>query len=225
MKSSAALLPFFKRSACNTGMHGIGVIRLGNLERLIEEAGGLERVAEAADTSSVYLSQLRNHAVDRKTGRPREMGTAMARRLESAFKKPPGWMDAPQMGEPIRPWGLSTPSIPTLPVTNSPAVNWGVNVITDLPAVFSVAVPDDSMAPRVKRGDVVRFQRDLEPKAGDGVLVVDETGTWYFRLYRVRRVGEWEAHPIHPDFQPLLAAADKLRLVAVLIGIESQRWG
>jgi hypothetical protein len=224
-KSSAALLPISTRHASNLKVQPVALIRLANLERLIEQAGSLDKVAAAADTSSVYLSQLRNRAIDRKTQRARDMGGAMARRLEAAFSKPPGWMDTPQLGESLAPWGASPLSSAIRPVTHSTAVPWGANVHTNLPPLFSVAIPDDSMAPRVRRGDVVRFQRDLQPAPGDGVLVVDTAGTWYFRLYRERRSTEWEAHALHPDYRPLIAADDKLELVAVLVGIEHQRWG
>jgi phage repressor protein C with HTH and peptisase S24 domain len=203
----------------------VAEIRLHNLERLIAEAGSLERLAAGAETSSVYLSQLRNRALDRKTQRPRDMGTAMARRLERAQGKPPGWMDTPQTGEAIAPYEAAPSSFGHGPVTNWLPITWGANVHNDLPTLFSATIPDDSMSPRVRRGDVVRFQRHLQPTPGDGVLVVDSTGTWFLRIYRERRPGEWEAHPLHPDYQPLRAADDKLTLVAVLVGIESQRWG
>jgi hypothetical protein len=72
----------------------IGDIRRENLEALITEAGTLEKLAAAASTSPQYLSQIRNQTLDVKTGRPREMGTAMARRLEEAGRKTSGWMDA-----------------------------------------------------------------------------------------------------------------------------------
>lgn len=68
-------------------------IRLLNLEKLVGELGTLDAVAERGGTSSVYLSQLRNGAVDAKTGKTREMGPAMARRLEVGCHKPRGWMD------------------------------------------------------------------------------------------------------------------------------------
>lgn len=50
-------------------------------------------VAELGGTSSIYLSQIRNKAKDAKTGRPREMGSAMARKLEEGAGKAWGWMD------------------------------------------------------------------------------------------------------------------------------------
>ncbi len=76
-------------------MRTIAEIRRTNLERLAEEAGSLDAVAERADTNAVYLTQIRTRYPDRRTGRPREMGSRLARRLEKAFGKPTGWMDTP----------------------------------------------------------------------------------------------------------------------------------
>jgi hypothetical protein len=77
-------------------MSPISEIRLANLEALVKEHGTLDEVAGLGGSSSVYLSQLRNQAVDVKTGKVREMGNAMARRLEKGCGKPIGWMDQPQ---------------------------------------------------------------------------------------------------------------------------------
>lgn len=75
-------------------MKAVGDIRLGNLELLVEQAGTLAAIAEAAGTSSVYLSQIRNRSLDSKTLKPREMGASMARRIEAALQLPSGWMDS-----------------------------------------------------------------------------------------------------------------------------------
>jgi len=206
-------------------MHEIGDIRLANLELVIAELGSLERLAVAADTSSVYLSQIRNRAQDSKTGRPRQMGTAMARRIETAAGKPPGWMDVHHtMEPPAHGWDPAHILRPGA-ASNTPHVSWGERMSTELPAIFCVAIPDDSMAPRVRRGDVVRFSRSELARPGDGVLVSDRAGAWFFRIYRERRPGEWEAHPLNAAYQPLDAQHDGLRVLAVLVGIESQRWG
>jgi hypothetical protein len=69
--------------------------RRANLEILVKEAGSLDLVAQHAGTSPIYLSQIRARAMDSKTGRPREMGSNLARRLEQAVGKPIGWMDLP----------------------------------------------------------------------------------------------------------------------------------
>jgi len=71
----------------------ISDIRHENLERLIEEFGTQDEVANLGTTSPVYISQIRNKALDSKTGRPREMGNIVARKLETGCKKPVGWMD------------------------------------------------------------------------------------------------------------------------------------
>lgn len=52
-------------------MKPIGEIRLQNLETLIREFGTMEALAEAAGTSSVYLSQVRRRALDAKPSKPR----------------------------------------------------------------------------------------------------------------------------------------------------------
>lgn len=74
-------------------MKTIGTIRRENLELVIKKLKKLEAVAEAAGTTSVYLSQIRNQTADKKSGRPREMGSAMARRIEEAVAVDRGWMD------------------------------------------------------------------------------------------------------------------------------------
>lgn len=62
---------------------------------MIAHAGTAAAVAELANTTPVYLSQILNQTRDASTMRPRAMGTPMARRLEAAFGKPHGWMDCP----------------------------------------------------------------------------------------------------------------------------------
>ena len=207
-------------------MNPIDEIRRTNLELLITEAGGLERVAAAADSSSVYLSQIRNQALDRKTQRPRQMGTAMARRLEAAFSKPVGWMDTVRTQEqtPHFRGGTSTIS-PMQPEPEPPLLTWGESMPKYLPAVFCISAPDDSMAPRVRRGDVLRFSSTDKPRPGDGVLLQDREGVMYFRVYRERRAGDWAAQALNEAFQPLEAERDGLTVLAVLVGISQQRWG
>lgn len=94
----------------------------------------------------------------------------------------------------------------------------------DLPPRFRVAAPDDSMAPRVRAGEVLEFQTGLPPRPGDGVLVQDDAGHFYFRLYRERRPGHWEAHAISDAYQALDSQRDGLRVLAVLTAVY-QRWG
>ena len=74
-------------------MKTISEIRLENLEALIVELGTAEAVAKRAETSAIYLSQIRNKAVDRKTKKTRQIGDPLARKLETGCDKERGWMD------------------------------------------------------------------------------------------------------------------------------------
>lgn len=74
-------------------MKTIAEIRLQNLELLVDEFGTSDKVAAKADTSPVYLSQLRNKTPDSKTGKLRQIGDPLARKLETGCGKELGWMD------------------------------------------------------------------------------------------------------------------------------------
>lgn len=74
-------------------MKTISDIRRENLDALARQLGSVDAVAAASTTSPVYLSQIKNQALDSKTGKPRQMGSALARKLESGCGKPFGWMD------------------------------------------------------------------------------------------------------------------------------------
>lgn len=77
----------------------VAEIRRDNLELLIAEMGSLKAVAEHGQTSEIYLSQIRNRAIDQKTGQPRSMGNQIARRLEAG--RAVGWMDEPHQDDPM----------------------------------------------------------------------------------------------------------------------------
>jgi DNA-binding XRE family transcriptional regulator len=103
-------------------------------------------------------------------------------------------------------------------------LDWGALMEGELPATFEVAVPDDAMAPRVRAGQIVKFDTRETPRPGDGVLVVDSNGEWFFRLYRQGRRGAWEAAAENAAFETLQADRDGLKVVAVLVGVQA-RWG
>lgn len=66
--------------------------RLENLKALVAEFGSIVAVAERADTAAPYLSQIINR-VPSRTGKPRDVGPDLARKLEAGCDKPIGWMD------------------------------------------------------------------------------------------------------------------------------------
>jgi len=69
-------------------------IRRTNLRLLIEESDEKTAIAIATrcDTSASYLSQILIR-FKMASGKSREVGTGLARKLEKGCKKPKGWMD------------------------------------------------------------------------------------------------------------------------------------
>jgi hypothetical protein len=74
-------------------MKSAAELRLENLEILVQEAGSADALARASGVSPEYISQIRNRAIDKKTGKARNLGNQAARRLEDGMGKPLGWMD------------------------------------------------------------------------------------------------------------------------------------
>ena len=98
--------------------------------------------------------------------------------------------------------------------------------LAHLPRKFQVAARDDAMAPRVRRGTNIEFDRTLAPRDGDGVMVRRADGELYFRLYRDAGEGAFEAVALdssdrHSSFSSTLEP--ELQVVAVLTGV-CARW-
>lgn len=74
-------------------MKDIDEIRRENLRAIENECGGPAVAASLLDMSPAQFINLRNGAKDSKTGKPRGMRKGTARRIESAAKKPAGWLD------------------------------------------------------------------------------------------------------------------------------------
>lgn len=109
-------------------------------------------------------------------------------------------------------------------ITVIPKITWEDLVSrASLPLAFEVTAPDASMAPKVPQGTVVKFERGLEARPGDGVLVRDREGHHYLRIYREKRPGHWEAYAINDAYSPLDSQADGLTVVAVLTAVAG-RW-
>lgn len=195
---------------------------LAALRALCSREGGHQVVAVEAGVSEGNLWQIL-HGVLLPSGKPRSVGRRLQERITARY---PDWLN-PQhtvAGE-QRQRGLGA-HILSQPIDSySPQVTWEAIMKTDrLPATFCVAMPDDSMHPRVRRGDVLEFDTRETPRTGDGVLVRDAGGTLFFRIYRQAKPGVWEAHPIHPDYLPLHSDRDGLTVVGVMVGAPRHRW-
>lgn len=71
-------------------------IRLTNLRALIKKAGGPTDAARKLDMEASQLSQIAG------PNPVRNIGTALARRIEQAFHRPEGWLDVPHSQLPLQ---------------------------------------------------------------------------------------------------------------------------
>ncbi|KVN18054.1 MULTISPECIES: hypothetical protein [unclassified Burkholderia] len=74
-------------------MKEIDEIRRDNLRIIEAEHGGPAAAAAVLGMSHSQFSNLRDGAKDSKTGRPRGMRTATARKIDALAGKPAGWLD------------------------------------------------------------------------------------------------------------------------------------
>lgn len=129
--------------------------------------------------------------------------------------------------------GAGFPDVPSLahqlsePIRQTvPSIVWEQLMSEDqkgaLPPVFRVAMPDDSMVPRIRQGAVLILSTELTPEVGDGVLVRDGTGQVHFRQYRAGRPGVWEAYAFNENYRPLESGRDGLVVLAVKVAIEDR---
>lgn len=74
---------------------------------LIDEAEGAANLARRlGHKSSSTISQYKSRLPNSKTGKPKDLGKALARRLESVCGKPRGWMDQPLTDAEMAVYGL-----------------------------------------------------------------------------------------------------------------------
>lgn len=91
----------------------------------------------------------------------------------------------------------------------------------ELPAELQVVLRDDAMAPLAPAGVTVKFNTRRTAAPGDAVLLRDATGALYFREYRARLGGAWEAHATNPAYPSLASNEHGLEVLAVFIGIQT----
>jgi hypothetical protein len=91
-------------------MKTISEIRRENLALLIGEHGSIAALNAKIGMArtDATLSQIRNQSPDSKTGVPKSMGDAVARRIETGLGLEVGWMDNPQIPHTYRTKRIST---------------------------------------------------------------------------------------------------------------------
>lgn len=96
----------------------IDEIRLARLTLLRDKYGSVAGLLRALKrpTRDATLSQLLTRAPDSKTGKPRQMGSVLARKIEASLSLPTGWTDQPISPPP------GAVSADTTPLVRSPAM-------------------------------------------------------------------------------------------------------
>jgi len=215
--NSESHISMFSDLLCNARMQTNDEIRRENLEVAIKRLGTAARLAEAAGTSAAYLSQIRNRTPDSKSGTPKMMGDAMARRIEAALGEPEGWMDRSHLfkggeeqqpkipkvfDENVSPALLGTRSIPVISAVQAgalrdmespyePGDGYAVEYTDDAKLsrwAFGLDVEGDSMEPRFHPGDRLIVDPERQPKPGSFVVARNGSNQATFKKYRPRGI-------------------------------------
>jgi plasmid maintenance system antidote protein VapI len=199
-------------------------IRLQRLQVLLDEHKGVKKdLAKTLGKAPAQISQW--------IGGARTITEDSARSIEKAAKKPPGWLDFMEDQWNSAPKstfnhlieahtnGLLLDETTVLPFTQPPRLEWE-HLLTDaeLPRVFCLAMPDDSMEPFTPRGTALVLTSGTQPVPGHGVLVCNARGEHFIRMYQQGPAGRWIAQPRNPAYAALDSERDELRILATVTG-------
>lgn len=143
--------------------------------------------------------------------------------LADARGIPPAWIHPHHSSGGTDPGvSLAQELIHPMPMIEPITIVWESIPVANLPNLFKVALPDDAMAPEYRQGTVVAFSTaEGAPRADDAVLLTDADGNWFFRLYKPRRPGHWQAVAVNAAYEPMDSKADGLTVVAIAMA----KWG
>lgn len=216
-------------------MKTIAEIRRANLDLLAQEFGTIDLVAARSGTSPVYLSQIKHQAIDAKTGKTREMGTVVARKLDKGCGKMPGWMDtdhsAPNVSlAPVG--GRKIPLISSIQagdfkeVVDSFEPGGGSEyLLTDLDLsnyAFALEIEGNSMLPEFNEGDRVIIDPDVRPLPGDFVAAKNGSNEATFKKYRPRGIGAngqevFELVPLNEDYPSIRSEVTPVVIIGTMV--------
>lgn len=189
----------------------IVVRRRRNMERLIEEAGGLGAFASQARIIKSHVSAMR---------KTRGIGAELAARMERAFKRPPGWLDQDH-ADPTSPV-VAQESSPRY-MTIEPTLTWEEfgAMVDALPDQFALVLRDQALAPRMPRGTKVEFRSASTAEPGQ-VVLVEADGAHYVRHLRLQGDGTLLAcalSPAWPSFREprIVAVAEFVSMPADIV--------
>lgn len=180
--------------------------------------GGQARLAEAAKTTAAAVSMW-------VKGDTQEIDGNVAMNIERATGWRAAWLisgDLPKRSdqaapEPSRQVGAKIRILDAF--TIPPLMTWEelMSATTPLPELIRLAAPDDALPDEAPLGTELIMSTTAAARRGDIVLVRDQAGNLYLRLYAEGRAGGWRAVTPRRDdvYLSLDSEADGLTLVAV----------
>lgn len=214
-------------------------IRRRNLIALISETGTAAALADAAQTSPAYLSQILS--VKTKA----HIGDALARKLETAARKPRGWMDTlhyesteanPRaLRQPVAGYRPDTDRLIRVPViANVEASPDGeLKTLRETKKnrflschggveAYALCVRGDNLHPRIKNGEYLIADPERAAQPGDDVIIVLKKGGRMVREYLYLRGEELAFGAIHARGPMLTLARRKVSALHVIRAIVSR---
>lgn len=215
-------------------------IRRRNLRQLIAEQGTATSLADKAQTSAAYISQI----LSPKT--KAFVGDALARKLEAATKKPHGWMDTlhyeiGSAGEQATRQTLDDYAVEArergalVPVTAT--VEQGPEGYLDETArssgpdggclefstkdreAYALRIRANSMRPRIKSGEFVIVEPNIEAQSGDDVVVRCADGRRMVRELLYIRDGEIALGSVNNASRPITMSLTEIEAIHYIAAI------
>ncbi len=212
-------------------------IRLANLRALIKRAGGPADAARKLNMDDSQLSQIAGKTPIRN------IGTALARRIEKAFRRPEGWLDVPH-SQLLLPQPRADENIaPARDLRNEvPLISWVQagdwrNMVDNFQPgdaerwvatnasvgkhSFALRIVGDSMtnpggAPSFPEGTIIIVDPEREASPGRYVVVRQNSDTECTFKQLVRDAGKHYLKPLNPRY-PLLEMLPDAVICGVLV--------
>lgn len=219
----------------------INEIRLINLNKLIEEAQGKKPLAKRANIKANYLSQVHSPAHFDKSDKLgdvklRNLGDKVARKLEAAMGKPPGWMDQLHESRGVGIKAVHSQRVPILSwdeVAGARSLDIEVRLAMDATIyvtktsntrLFALRVQGDAMvAPEGQvsfpDGSLIIVDPDLRAMTGDFVIVQLPNASEATFKQLVHDGGDAYLKPLNPRY-PLKNLPAEGEILGVVIGIQ-----
>lgn len=215
-------------------MKDVYSIRRENLRRIIDEKfdGKQSRFSEAMgfENPSLVSRLLSTNPTTHKN-----IGSALARTIESVGGRPGNWLDTLHNGEPGKehldpPPGFSWPPIVGTAQLGDDGYWLELNFPTGHgdgfvlypsrdPNAYALRCKGDSMRPRIKPGEFVVAEPNHAYSPGDEVVIRDNKGRVMVKVFNFERGGVIEVSSINEDHKPISIDRSEIKVIHYVAGI------